>query len=191
MVTLETKRLILREWQESDIDDLYDIMKKSSVIMGGWEPHANINITRDVLNEYIGNDDRWAVVLKDNKKVIGCVRVCPDHNRGKLYAKSINYVLSEDYWGNGYMTEAIKRIIKYLFDELNIDLLSAFHIPDNIKSKNVLEKCGFEYEITIKQGYKRHDDKVFDSVCYSILKSDYVKMKSPDKQPTNPNMSKS
>ena len=181
MTTLETQRLILRGWQESDVNDLHDIMKKSSVIMGGWEPHANINVTLDVLNEYIENDDGWAVVLKDSKKVIGCVRVCPDHNRGKLYAKSINYVLSEDYWGNGYMSEAIKQIIKYLFDVLNIDLLSAFHIPDNIRSKNVLEKCGFEYEITIEQGYKRFDGEFFDSVCYSILKSDYIEKKLQDK----------
>ena len=79
------------------------------------------------------------------------------------------------------MTEAIKQIIKYLFDELNIDLLSAFHIPDNIKSKKVLENCGFEYEITIEQGFKRFDGKVFDAICYSILKSDYIEKKSQDK----------
>ena len=140
-MTLETQRLILREWRKTDVSDLFDIMKNSSVIMGGWKPHSNINITGDVLNEYIECDDRWAVALKDSKKVIGCVRVYPDNNRGNFYAKSINYVLSEDYWGNGYITEAMKRIIKYLFEELDIDLLSAFHYPDNIKSKKVLEKC--------------------------------------------------
>ncbi|MBR7111307.1 MAG: GNAT family N-acetyltransferase [Clostridia bacterium] len=177
MMTLETQRLILREWRKTDVSDLFDIMKNSSVIMGGWEPHSNINITGDVLNEYIESDDRWAVSLKDSKKVIGCVRVYPDNNRGNFYAKSINYVLSEDYWGNGYITEAMKRIIKYLFEELDIDLLSAFHYPDNIKSKKVLEKCGFEYEITIEQGSKRFDGKVFDAVCYSILKSDYIENK--------------
>ena len=90
MTTLETQRLILRGWRESDVDDLHDIMKNSSVIMGGWEPHANINVTLDVLNEYIENDDGWAVALKDSKKVIGCVRVCPDHNRGKLYQNVIS-----------------------------------------------------------------------------------------------------
>ena len=175
MTTLETQRLILRGWRESDVDDLHEIMKNSSVIMGGWEPHTNINVTLDILNEYIENDDRWAIALKDSEKVIGCVGVCPDQNRGKFYAKSINFVLSEDYWGNDYMTEAIKQIIKYLFDELNIDLLSAFHIPGNIKSKKLLEKCGFEYEVTIEQGYKRFDGEVFDSICYYILKSDYYR----------------
>ena len=169
MKTLETPRLILREWRKNDVDDLFDIMKNSSVIMGGWEPHSSINITTDILNEYIECDDRWAVELKDNKKVIGCVRVLPDNNRGKYYAKLINYVLAEDYWGNGYMSEAIKRVSKYLFEDLNIDILTAFCYPDNIKSKKVLEKCGFEYEGTIERGCKRFDGQVFDAVIYSII----------------------
>ena len=176
MKKLETPRLILRRWQEHDVSDLFNIMKNSTVVMGGWNPHPNVTVSAGVLNEYIESDDRWAIELKDEKKVIGCVGVFPDNNRGKLNAKSISFVLSEDYCGNGYITEAIKRVIQYLFEELNIDLLSAFHIPDNIKSKRVLERCGFEYEITIKQGYKRYDGQIFDSVCYSILKSDYEKM---------------
>jgi len=169
MKKLETPRLILREWRQNDVNDLFDIMKNSSVIMGGWEPHSNINITAEVLNEYIECDDRWAIELKDSKKVIGCVRVLPDNNRGRYYAKLINYVLSENYWGNGYMSEAITRVTKYLFEELNIDLLTAFCIPDNIKSKKVLEKCGFEYEFTIAHGHKRFDGQVFDAVIYSII----------------------
>ena len=56
--------------------------------------------------------------MKDAGKVIGSIRVYPDNNRGKIFAKTINYVLSEDYWGNGYMTESVKRIIEYLFEEL-------------------------------------------------------------------------
>lgn len=173
MKTLETERLILRKWQKSDARDLFDIMKNSSVLMGGWEPHLNIDMTVKALDEYIESDERWAVTLKDSGKAIGSIRVYPDNNRGKFYAKSINYVLSEDYRGNGYMTESIKRIVKYLFEEMNIDLLSAFHYPDNIKSQKVLENCGFEYEITIVQGCRRYDGQIFDAVCYSILKSDY------------------
>ena len=173
MKTLETQRLVLREWRKGDAGDLFDIMKNPSVRIGGWKPHSNINTSIRVLNEYIESNDRWAVELKDSKKIIGCVRISPDKNRGKYNAKSINYVLAEDYWGNGYMAEAVKRVIKYVFEELNIDLLSAFHYPDNIRLKRVLEKCGFEYEMTIEQGCKRYDGEVFDAVCYSVLKSDY------------------
>lgn len=173
MKTLETLRLVLREWRISDVDDLFSIMKNSSVCMGGWKPHSDINISIDVLNEYIKTDECLAIELKDSRKVIGCVKIYPDNNRGKYYAKSINYVLSEEYWGNGYMTEAVKRIIKYLFEETDIDLLSAFHYPENIKSKKVLENCGFKYEVTIEQGCQRYDGQVFDAVCYSIFKFDY------------------
>ena len=175
MKTLETPRLILRKWKTNDADDLFNIMKNPSVCMGGWKPHSDINISIEALNKYMESDEQWAVELKDNGKVIGCIKVYPDNNRGKFYAKSINYVLSEDYWGNGYMTEAVKRIIRYLFEEMDIDLLSAFHYPDNIKSKKVLENCGFEYEVTIEQGCQRYDGQFFDAVCYSVLKSDYFK----------------
>ncbi len=173
MKTLETPRLILRKWRITDAEDLFGIMKSHSVLIGGWKPHSDINVSIGVLNEYVESDERWAVELKNNGKVIGSIGVCTDTNRGKFYAKSINYVLSEDYRGNGYMTEAVKRIIKYLFEEMNVDLISAFHYPDNIKSRKVLENCGFEYEITIENGSKRYDGQVFDAVCYSILKSDY------------------
>lgn len=174
MKNLETPRLILRKWRITDAEDLFDIMKSSSVIMGGWMPHSDINMSVEALREYIESDERWAVELKNSRKVIGSVRVYPDTNRGKFYAKSINYVLSEEYRGNGYMTEAVRQIIRYLFEEMNADLISAFHYPDNIKSKKVLENCGFEYEITIENGSQRYDGQFFDAVCYSILKSDYL-----------------
>ena len=173
MESLETPRLVFRKWRMTDAEDLFDIMKSPSVIMGGWKPHSDINMSIEVLKEYVESDERWAIELKNNGKVIGSIRVYPDTNRGKFYAKSINYVLSEEYRGNGYMTEAVRRMIKYLFEEKNVDLISAFHYPDNIKSKKVLENCGFEYEITIENGSQRYDGQVFDSICYSILKSDY------------------
>ncbi len=175
MKVIETPRLVLREWKESDLYDLFDIMKSPSVLSGGFEPRSSTDASAELLNKYIKSNDRWAIELKGYGKVIGCIGIVPDKNRGKFYAHSINYVLSEDYRGNGYMTESVQKVIQYAFEELNSDLLSAFCIPDNIKSKKVLERCGFEYETTISQGYKRFDGQTFDSVCYCILKSDYMK----------------
>lgn len=175
MKEIETPRLVLRRWKESDLYDLFDIMKSPSVLSGGFEPHTSIDASAELLSKYIESNDRWAIELKNSGKVIGCIGIVPDNNRGKLYAHSINYVLSEHYRGNGYMTEAVRRIIQYAFKELDSDLLSAFCVPENVKSKKVLERCGFEYETTIKQGYRRFDGQTFDSVCYCILKSNYMK----------------
>ena len=178
MKTLETERLILRGWRHDDLDDLYGIYKNPKIgLMGNWEPHSSKEASLTALNSFIEDNGRWAIVLKENEKVIGGIRIYPDENRGNFSARNsakyINYILAEDFWGKGYMSEAVKRAVKYAFDEMSIELLTAFHHPDNIRSKRVLEKCGFEYEVTIERGIKNYDGQTFDSVCHSILKSDY------------------
>lgn len=176
MKRLETERLILRDWRLDDLDDLYEYAKnKSFGVLTGWKPHENKEESAKALDGFISDtkNDRFAIVLKNTGKVIGAVNLSPDENRGKYYAKYINYVLGTDYWGSGYMTEAVRRMIRYAFEELNIDLLSAFHYPHNVRSKHVIERCGFEYEITIKQGATIYDGQVFDTVCYSLFKDQY------------------
>ena len=174
MKIIETERLILRGWQLEDLDALYECAHNPDIgIMAGWEPHSSKEVSLNVLKSYIESDENWAIVLRESGKVIGQIGSTPDENRGKYVAKCLNYFLSSDYWNKGYMTEAVKRVTKYLFEELNIDLLTIFFYPHNVRSKRVIEKCGFEYEFTIKQARKIYDGQVFDTVVYSMLKSDY------------------
>ena len=180
METIKTERLILRELKIDDLDNFYEYAKNPNVTsMLGWEPHSNKEISLEFLKSFVENNEVWAIVLNETEKVIGHLKIYPDENRGRFSernsAKLITYALSEDYWGKGYMTEALKHIVKYAFDEMNVELLTAFHFPHNIRSKRVIEKCGFQYEITIEQGYKNYDGQIFDSICHSILKSDYYK----------------
>ena len=175
-IILETERLLLRGWSLDDLDDLYEYAKNMSVgEMQGWKPHESKEESLVALRSFIVDDERWAIVLKENSKVIGSIKLSPDENRGRYYAKYVSYVLSADYWGKGYMTEALSQIIKYVFEEMNIDLLSAFHYPHNTRSKCVLERCGFQYEATIKNGQKIYNGQVFDTVCYSILAEEYFR----------------
>lgn len=174
MRILETERLLLRGWQPDDLDDLYEYARNMDAgPMQGWKPHESKEESLLALNSFITDDERWAIVLKEKNKVIGSIKISPDENRGRYYAKYVSYVLSADYWGKGYMTEALKRIIAYVFEEMHVDLLSAFHYPHNIRSKGVLERCGFRYETTIEQGQKIYDGQVFDTVCYCILADEY------------------
>ena len=134
-MVLETERLFLRSWLLDDLDDLYEYAQNVSVgVMQGWKPHESKEESLVVLKSFIADDERWAIQLKENCKVIGSIKLSPDENRGGYYAKYVSYVLSEKYWGKGYMTETLSRIIKYGFEEMNIDLLSAFHYPHNIRS---------------------------------------------------------
>ena len=101
MKRLVTQRLVLRKWNENDVHDLFEIMKSDSVIIGGWMPHPNMNITEKTLRDYIKNDESWAIELKESNRIIGFVRIPVDSNRGKFNARSINYVLCDDYCGKG------------------------------------------------------------------------------------------
>jgi len=178
---METQRLILRRWCLDDLNDYYEYAQNPNVgSMSGWKPHTSKDESLTHLKSFIGNDEVWAIVLKENGKVIGHLKIYPDENRGKFSkrngAKYINYALSEKFWNTGYMTEAVARAVKYAFDEMNVELLTAVHFPHNIASKRVLEKCGFEYEGVVEQGYKNYDGQIFDSAIHSILRADYHKM---------------
>ena len=175
MKTLQTERLILRGWRLDDLDDFYEYSQSPDVgPMAGWEPHSGKDVSLNILKSFIEKDEVWAITLKETGKAIGSLGLHPEENKGNYYAKSVGFVLSPDYWGKGYMTEAVKRVIQYVFDEMSVDILTVFHFPHNLRSKRVIEKCGFEYEITLKQTQKIYDGQVFDSVCYSLLKSDYI-----------------
>lgn len=176
MNSMETERLILRPWLPTDLDDLYEYSTDGRVgSMAGWKPHTSIEEAQKALNEYISQENHWAIVLKTENKVVGAIKLNPDNDRGKYYAKAISFVLSPFYWKKGIMTEAAKRVVRYAFDEIKIDLMSAFHYSENERSKRVVEKCGFQYEITLSQSVKRYDGKLMDMVCYCILKDDYYK----------------
>ncbi len=162
MKTLETERLILCGWKPEDVNDLYEYAKDPDVgSIAGWAPHASIEESMNVLRSYIENDNAWAIELKENRKVIGIIKIYPDNNHGRYHAMMINYALSAAYWGDGYMTETVKRVMQYAFDELSIDLLTVFHYPQNIRSRRVIEKCGFEYDGTIEQGCIRYMTDIF------------------------------
>jgi putative acetyltransferase len=168
MKTLETERLILRRWQLEDLDDFYEYARNPDTgIMQGWQPHLSMEASFNALKHYVEEENNWAIVLKGNDKVIGSIKLIPDENRGNYYAKYISFVLSDVYWGKGYMTEAVKCVIKYAFEVLGINLLTAFHFPHNTRSKRVIEKCGFQYEVTIIQEKKYMTDRYL--IQFAIL----------------------
>jgi RimJ/RimL family protein N-acetyltransferase len=100
MKTLETERLILREWQESDAADMFAFCKSSNVMNAGWKIHENIDESLEYIRAAIKYQESWAIVLKENNKPIGVVELS-DTNRHNHY-KEIEYILSDDYQNKGY-----------------------------------------------------------------------------------------
>jgi putative acetyltransferase len=175
MKILLTPRLILRPFLESDLEDFYEYAKSPNIgPNAGWPPHTNIEESRQILTSFIEGNEVMAIVLKETNKVIGSIGVHKDRLRSTEDSKMLGYVLSEDYWGQGLVAEASKAVINYVFEELEVGLLSIEHYPTNLQSKRVIEKCGFTYEGTLRQGTKLYDGKVLDLVCYSMTKEEWI-----------------
>jgi len=179
MKTIETERLILRDWNVDDVDDLYDYAKNPNVgPHGGWKPHESKTESLEIMQTlFINKYDSWAIVYKENGRVIGSIGYELDTKRPDTNCKELGYAMGEDYWGKGIMTEAAKAVICYGFEELELDMVSIYRNPQNARSGRVIEKCGFVYEGTLRQAYKIYDGTIRDVACYSMTKEEYRKGK--------------
>ena len=151
-VVLETERLILRPWTLHDLDDFFEYAKNPDVgPRAGWLPHENKEKSLEILNMFIADKKTFAIVYKENNKVIGSLGIERYGSEDKLteffdyQGREIGYVLSKDYWGKGLMPEAVQAVINYCFDKFNLDFLLCGYFDFNNQSKRVQEKCGFTY----------------------------------------------
>lgn len=150
-VVLETERLILRAFTYSDLEEFYEYASVKGVgEWAGWTYHKDISESLKILELFIKEKKTFAIFHKKDKKVIGSIGIelCK-HSLGKdfdkLKGRELGNVLSKNYWGQGIMTEAMKKVISYCFQELNYDFLCATYFEENFRSKRVLEKTGFKF----------------------------------------------
>lgn len=149
-ICIETDRLILRAWKETDLNDLYTYASVEGVgEKAGWNHHQSVEESQSILSSFIKNRKTFALELKENGKVIGSLGLEPrDEDAGldeKLRGREIGYVLSKDYWGRGLMPEAVNAVIDYCFVTLGFDYLTCGHFDHNDPSRRVVEKSGFRF----------------------------------------------
>jgi putative acetyltransferase len=175
MKTLKTKRLILRGFCENDLNDFFEYSHNPVVgVNAGWKPHESIEESLDILKTiFLGETGIYAIVLEN--KVIGSAGLINDPKRENVKAKMLGYALGESYWGKGYMTEAVYSIIKNGFENDDINIISAYCYPDNLKSKRVIEKCGFKFEGLLRQAELMFNNKIKDNSCFSLIKEEWLK----------------
>ena len=147
---IETERIILRAFKEEDLNDFYEYASVEGVgEMAGWLHHKSISESKKILEMFITHDKTFAIVYKENNKVIGSIGIEEYEMEDKLSefnnyrGREIGFVLSKDYWGRGLMPETVKAVIDYLFNKLDLDFLLCGHFNYNTQSKRVQEKCGF------------------------------------------------
>ena len=148
-LVIKTDRLVLRAFRDSDLEDFYEYAKTPGLgEMAGWPHHENLDYTREVLERFKKNKNVLAIEM--DGKVIGSIVLRPvDEDFYKEFegkkAKEIGFVLSPAYHRQKIMTEAVKALMKYAFEDLGLDYISAGYFRNNFKSRSFQKKLGFTY----------------------------------------------
>lgn len=147
---LETERLILRPFRKEDATDVFECWESDPEVAKYmfWTSHNDINKTKEWLTFEIGqikkNDwYRFALVLKETNELIGTALI---YYEEEVECWEVGYNLGRKYWGKGYTTEAMKNIIEFAKEELDITELVGRYAKENPASGNVMKKLGFRYE---------------------------------------------
>lgn len=143
---LETGRLILRRYEERDLQDLYEYLSDSDVVK--YEPYKPMSLdeAKDQLNWRISTDEMIAVELKENNKMIGNIYL----GKRDFDSLEIGYVFNKNYWGKGYAKESCLALINKKFSD-GIHRIFAECDPENPNSWRLLESLGFEREAFLKK----------------------------------------
>ena len=146
-VTLNTDRLILRPWNIDDAEDMFLTWANDEEVCKylTWNAHSSVDVTKMIISSWIKEYEKeerinFAIVLKDTNKLIGGIDVV-----GYLEnVPVIGYNLGKKYWNNGYMSEACKCVIEFLFS-LGHKMIKIDARKENIGSIRVIEKCGGKF----------------------------------------------
>lgn len=176
---IETERLILRPFVMADATAMYENWASDPEVTKyvTWPPHSSVEVTRMLLWEWTDGYERpdrynWGIVLKENGTLIGNISVV--HLDEYVEACEIGYCMGKPWWGGGIMTEALKAVVDYLFENVGFNRICARHDPRNIGSGRVMQKAGMTYEGTLRQIY-RNNTGICDAAYYSILRSEWRK----------------
>jgi len=175
--TFETNRLKIRLFKIEDIHDLFEYCSDSKVTKYlSFETYTDISEAEDRIKyclEGYKNIDKpivWGIEYKENGKLIGSIDFITWNENHK--EAEVGYILNQNYWNKGIMTEALSAVIKFGFEKMNLNRITICCDERNIASARVIEKNGLKYEGTLREKLFIKDE--FVSIkCYSILKNEY------------------
>jgi RimJ/RimL family protein N-acetyltransferase len=174
--TLETERLILRKMVLNDAEAVFAYASNSEVSRYTvWETHRSIEDSRAFLEfatqKYEnGGEPDWGIVYRGNGCLVGA---CGLVNWEAEHARAeVGFVLSREYWGRGLMSEAVRAILRFGFERMNLNRIEARCIAENAASARVMEKAGMVYEGTLRQ--REYIKGAYrDIKLYAILKKGF------------------
>ena len=183
MIKLETDRLILRDYTESDFDAYYKLKTDDKTMYYMQDikldsPADAKSEFRDVLADMKKRDRKFYFLhmeLKDTHEQVGSVgyTVTDTTPVGKLV--HLGYFTYPKFWDNGYMSEAVQKVLEFAFTKDNVYRVTTGCLAENIGSERVMQKSGLIKEAELID-YEWHDDRMKARLEYRLLKAEWESM---------------
>ena len=145
---METGRIVLRPWRDSDAPSLYKWASDPDVgPRAGWAPHKSVEESLEIIRTVFKDaTNTWAIELKETGEAIGAMGYGPSCDC-ELPAREgeplIGYWVAKPYWNRGICTESLQLMLEHIRRTTDIKSLISGHFIDNPASGRVMEKCGF------------------------------------------------
>ncbi|WP_432663643.1 GNAT family protein [Wukongibacter baidiensis] len=173
---IKTERLTLRKLEKNDVEKMFKIFSNEKIMQYyGRFPMTEITEAEELMSKFSQTFEsneaiRWGIELKDRNIFIG---TCGFHNWKKSHSRTeIGYELAEEHWGYGYMKEAVGAIVKYGFEQMDLNRIEAVVYPENIASEELLKRLGFQYEGLLRK-YAYFREMYQDLNMLSLLRQEY------------------
>jgi RimJ/RimL family protein N-acetyltransferase len=178
---LKTERLLLRDLCESDINSVYNLYSNSQSMCFLDLPHANIVHTQEHIKEALEKNEKdprtcyeLAVILKDTNEFMGIVELDIEFEPIIDSRADLSYYFLPDFWHKGYATEASKALIKFGFEILQLNKITAGCLKCNTASEKVMIQCNMQKEAEFKKHCKFKGEWQ-NRIEYAILRDEYFK----------------
>ena len=173
---LETNRLILRPFTEEDAQAVFDNWASDDEVTKylTWPTHQCVEHSLGFVKYCVQgykepSTYQWGIELKDTHELIGNISVVDIID--SVDSLELGWVIGRRWWGKGYMPEAAKQVVDFLFDEVGANRIAAGHDRNNPKSGRVMQKIGMTFEGTHRQ-CARNNQGIVDCCYYAILRAD-------------------
>lgn len=168
---LETDRLVLRRLKRGDAEPLflglrnqpeflYYTNKKAITLEEQLEIFSSIDEKYESLEYY-----NWVIVLKETSDLVGMINFHVDNKNDSV---EFNYATDNRFWGRGIMTEALEAVTKFALEKMQVNRIQGGCVVENLASKRVIEKCGYEFEGVLKS-YVKLEDGYHDMNMFAII----------------------
>ena len=179
---LQTPRLLLRPWEESDAEALYELAKDPDVgPAAGWNVHKDAEESREIIRTILSAPGTFAILGRRDGQLRGSCGFFPTRAQGAEAGElEIGYWVGKPFWGRGIAPEAVEALLAHCFTELGAERVWCAYFDGNEKSRRCQEKCGFRFHHTELDVHWAVTDEI-KTEHYSVLtRAEWLARQKPE-----------